>query len=103
LRPYRPEISTCIRIQPRPRFLLRIHNEGVQEVMLDFGSAVNEIFVRDVPLAVRIGDDVIGVAEIFSIRISSSAQGAAAVSEPGLVFSRSRCPLGQLKQTQLIY
>jgi hypothetical protein len=37
--------------------------------------------------AVRIGDDAIGVADIFSIRVSSSAQGAAALSEPGLVFS----------------
>jgi hypothetical protein len=37
--------------------------------------------------SVRIGDDAIGLADIFSIRVSSSAQGAAAVSEPGLVFS----------------
>jgi hypothetical protein len=37
--------------------------------------------------SVRIGDDAIGLANIFYIRVSSSAQGAAAVSAPGLVFS----------------
>jgi hypothetical protein len=34
---------------------------------------------------------------VFSVRVGSSAQGAAAVSEPGLVFSGSRYPLGLFK------
>jgi hypothetical protein len=51
--------------------------------------------------SVRIGDDAIAVANIFSIRVRSSAQGAAAVSDPGLVFSLITLPARTLKANPL--
>jgi hypothetical protein len=86
-------------------------DEGVREPS-EFGSAVNGVFVREVPLAVAAWASSFGtilcgletmrsawptLEYIFSVRVGSSAQGAAAVSEPGLVFSGSRYPLGLLK------
>ncbi len=65
LSPYRAEISTCIRIQSRSRFLLCLQSsdcstEGVREFMPDFGSAVNGVFVPVVPLAVEAWDTSFG-------------------------------------------
>jgi hypothetical protein len=139
LRPYRVEISTCIRLQHRPPLLLYfvlflyyqrkeslttflcfytcvgkeslVVDEGVREPS-EFGSAVNGVFVREVPLAAAAWATSFGtilcgletmrsawptLEHVFSVRVGNSAQGAAAVSEPGLVFSGSRYPLGLLK------
>jgi hypothetical protein len=53
LRPYRTEISACIRIQPRPRFLLclQLRSAGVYARFL-----ISSGFIRDVPLAVEAWD-----------------------------------------------
>jgi hypothetical protein len=84
---------------------------GVREPS-EFGTAVNGVFVREVPLAAADRGSSFGtilcgletmrsawptLEHVFSVRVGSSAQGAAGVSEPGLVFSGSRYPLGLLK------
>jgi hypothetical protein len=86
-------------------------DEGVREPS-EFGSAVNGVFVREVPLAAAAWAPSFGtilcgletmrsawptLEHVFSVRVGNRAQGAAAVSEPGLVFSGTRYPLGLLK------